>query len=162
MNYDHFWHYTTGEIGSISRHKITKWIVCFIRELKGLISRSRLFKASHTNMSRPGHCFPRCACSFQSGNPLPEKWPIPLGKPLLHCYKPLVQFLHPLTIHVLPYRLVVLLPLVLAVCCTRLKKSVFVYLKVFGITVSYRLKNGTGNGLKGHSNTHQAQGASIC
>ncbi len=34
----------TEIIGSFSLHKIAKWIVGFIQELKGLIGNSRLFK----------------------------------------------------------------------------------------------------------------------
>ncbi len=32
---------------------------------RGLTGHSQLFKASHANVSQPGHCFPLCACSFQ-------------------------------------------------------------------------------------------------
>ncbi len=61
-------------IDSISRHKIGRWIVGFIREPKELIGCSRLIKANHANSSQiqHGHCFPECACAIQSDNQLDQ------------------------------------------------------------------------------------------
>ena len=102
---DIMWVEGEGEIVSISHHKIATWIVGFIPEPKGLISRSQLFKASHAKESQPGHCFPRCACSFQNENPLPEKCTI-FPRKTTHCCTIAshlaVLHLHVLTMHFLP------------------------------------------------------------
>ncbi len=94
-------HHWTPRMGSISHYKITKWIVGFIREPKGLIGRSQLFKASHANESRPGYCFPewtlskaRIHCQRSAVSP----------RKTMHCHtitSNLIVVLHPL-MHFLP------------------------------------------------------------
>ena len=53
-------------IGSISRHKIAKLILGFIRKPNTTLGRSRLFRMSHANARRPGPFCPGCARSLKA------------------------------------------------------------------------------------------------
>ena len=95
-------------MGSISRHKITKWIFGFIWEPKTALGHSWLLRVSHANARQHGEIFPGCAYSLKVAIHCQRS--VQYTHALLHHYQPLIQFYSTLAIESWCYHHVVYRP----------------------------------------------------